>query len=87
MPGLKSYFYYRRFCMKDFIEYLEELVDFERSCNIKFKGDNGGVATIHTRLRDINLDEGEGYIKTADGLRINLGQLVEVNGRQAQNNC
>jgi len=73
--------------MQNFIEYLEELVDFERSCDIKFKGDNGGVATIHTRLRDINLDEGEEYIKTADGLRINLSQLMEVNGRQAQNNC
>ena len=73
--------------MQNFIEYLEELVDFERSCNIKFIGDNGGVASIHARLRDINLDEGEKYIKTAHGLRINLSQLMEVNGRQAQNNC
>ena len=73
--------------MQNFIEYLEELVDFERSCDIKFKGDNGGVASIHTRLRDINLDDGEGYIKTADGLMISLGQLMEVNGRRAQNNC
>lgn len=73
--------------MQNFIEYLEELVDFERHCEIKFRGDNGGIANIHTRLRDINLDEGEEYIKTADGLRININQLVEVNGRQVQNNC
>ena len=73
--------------MQNFIEYLEELVDFERICDIKFKGDNGGVATIHTRLRDIRLDEGEEHIKTADGLKINLSQIMEVNGRQAQNNC
>ena len=73
--------------MQNFIEYLEELVDFERSCNIKFRCDNGGVAIIHTRLRDISLDEGEGYIKTADGLKINISQLMEVNGRQPQNNC
>ena len=73
--------------MQNFIEYLEEMVDFERNCSIKFKGDNGGVATIHARLRDINLDDGQEYIKTADGLRINISQLMEVNGRQAQNNC
>ena len=73
--------------MQNFIEYLEELVDLERPCEIKFKGDNGGIANIHTRLRDINLDEGEEYIKTADGLKININQLVEINGRQVQNNC
>ena len=73
--------------MHEFIEYLEELVDYERSANIKFKGDNGGVATIHARLRDIHLDDRDGYIKTADGLRINIDQLIEVNGRQAQNIC
>lgn len=73
--------------MQNFIEYLEELVDFERNCEIKFKGDNGGIANLHTRLRDINLDEGQPYIKTADGLKIQISQLVEVNGRRVQNNC
>lgn len=73
--------------MQNFIEYLEEMVDFKRNCSIKFRADNGGVAIIHTHLRDINLEEGEEYIKTADGLRINISQLMEVNGRQAQNNC
>jgi hypothetical protein len=73
--------------MQNFIEYLEELVDFERSCEIKFRGDNGGIANLHTRLRDIYIDEGQEYIKTADGLRINISQLMEVNGRQVQNNC
>ena len=73
--------------MENFIEYLEELADFERSCDIKFKGDNGGIATIHARLRDVYVDEDESYIKTADGLRINISQLIEVNGRQAQNIC
>ena len=73
--------------MEKFIEYLEELADFERSCNIKFKGDNGGIATIHARLRDVYVDEDESYIKTAEGLKINISQLIEVNGRQAQNIC
>jgi hypothetical protein len=73
--------------MEKFIEYLEELVDFERRCSIKFRADNGGVSVIHARLRDINLDEGQAYIKTADGLKINISQLMEVNGRQVQNNC
>lgn len=73
--------------MQDFIEYLEELVDFERNCSIKFRGDNGGIAIIQARLRDIHAEEGEGYIKTGDGLKINLNQLIEVNGRPAQNIC
>ena len=73
--------------MQNFIEYLEELVDFERSCSIKFRGDNGGIAVIQTRLRDIHIGDGEGYIKTADGLRINLNQLIDVNGHSAQNIC
>ena len=73
--------------MQDFIEYLEELADFERSCSIKFKGDNGGIATIQARLRDVYLDDGEAYIKTADGLKISISHLIEVNGRQAQNIC
>lgn len=72
--------------MENFIEYLEELVDLEKSCLIKFKGNNDGISTIQTRLRDINMDE-DGYIKTADGLKINISQLIEVNGRQAQNIC
>lgn len=73
--------------MQEFVEYLEELVDFERSCSIKFRGDNGGIAVIQTRLRDIDSEGAEGYIKTAEGLRINLKQLIEVNGRPAQNIC
>jgi hypothetical protein len=73
--------------MQAFIEYLEELVDFERNCSIKFRGDNGGIAVIQTRLREIHTDKQEGYIKTVDGLRINLNQLIEVNGRSAQNIC
>lgn len=73
--------------MKDFIEYLEEMVDFERVCNIKFTGDNGGIATIQARLRDIHIEGAEGYIKTADGLKISIHQLIEVNGKPAQNIC
>lgn len=73
--------------MQDFIEYLEELADFERTCDIKFKGDNGGIATIHARLRDVYLGEEESYIKTADGLKISMSHLIEVDGRQAQNIC
>ena len=73
--------------MQDFIEYLEELVDFERNCTIRFRGENGGLATINARLRDIHIADSDSYIKTADGLRINLSQLVEVNGRPAQNIC
>ena len=56
--------------MQDFIEYLEELADFERSCDIKFKGDNGGIASIHARLREVFLDDDASYIRTADGLKI-----------------
>jgi hypothetical protein len=73
--------------MEKFIEYLEEIVDLKRSCSIRFKTENGGVAIIQTKLSDINTDIEESYIKTADGLKINVSQLIEVNGRAAQNIC
>ena len=73
--------------MEKFIEYLEEIVDLKKNCSIRFKTENGGVAVIQTRLFDINLDSDDGYIKTAEGLKIQISQLVEVNGRIAQNIC
>ena len=73
--------------MESFIEYLEEIVDLKRSCSIRFKAENGGIAIIQTKLNDVNRSEKENYIKTVDGLRINISQLVEVNGRVAQNIC
>ena len=73
--------------MENFIEYLEEIVDLKRSCSIRFNAENGGIAIIQTRLSDINTGIEESYIKTADGLKINISQLIEVNGRAAQNIC
>ena len=73
--------------MEDFIEYLEEIADQKRSCSIRFKAENGGIAIIQTKVSDVNRDEDEHYIKTIDGLKINISQLVEVNGRFAQNIC
>ena len=73
--------------MESFIEYLEEIVDLKRNCSIRFKAENGGIAIIQTKLSDVNRSEEEDYIKTVDGLKINISQLVEVNGRVAQNIC
>ncbi len=73
--------------MEKFIEYLEEIVDLKKSCSIRFKAENGGVASIETRLYDVNLDSNDGYVKTAEGLKIPLSHLVEVNGMRAQNIC
>ena len=73
--------------MEDFIDYLQEIVDLKRSCSIRFKAENGGIANIQTKLSAINQGEGEDYIKTIDGLKINISQLVEVNGKFAQNIC
>ena len=73
--------------MENFIEYLEEIVDLKRSCSIRFNAENGGIDIIQTRLSDINTGMEESYIKTADGLKINISQLIEVNGRSAQNIC
>ena len=73
--------------MDKFLEYLEELADLKINCSIKFKADNGGVSVIQSRLRDINTKQSQGYIQTAEGLKINISQLIEVNGRQPQNFC
>ena len=73
--------------MENLIEYLEEMVNQKRSCSIRFKAENGGIAVIQTKLSGVNRNEGEDYIKTIDGLKISISQLVEVNGRFAQNIC
>lgn len=73
--------------MTNFIEYLEEMVDLKKNCSIRFKAGNDGIAVIKTRLSDINSEGGEGYVKTIDGLKININQLIEVNGRPVQNFC
>ena len=73
--------------MENFIEYLEEIVDLKRSCSIRFKAGNGGIAIIQTHLSEVNRGVGDDHIRTIDGLKINISQLVEVNGRPAQNIC
>ena len=73
--------------MQKFSEYLEELADFKRNCTIKFRGDNGAISLIRGTIQNINMEEDGGCIIVAGGIKINISQLIEVNGRQLQNIC
>jgi uncharacterized membrane protein (DUF2068 family) len=73
--------------MENFSEYLEELADFKRSCTIKFRAENGAVSIIQATIQMVEIEGGRGYIKVTGGQKINISQLIEVNGRQVQNIC
>jgi hypothetical protein len=73
--------------MLGFIEYLEELIDLKSRCTITFKADNGGVTSIQDRISDICVEMGNRLIKTAGGLKIEIRQVIEINGRPVQNFC
>ena len=73
--------------METIIDYLEELMDFQRTCTIRFAADNGGIASIRAKLSDVYNDNKEGYIKTTDGLTIKISQVVDINGRSFKNIC
>ena len=73
--------------MPGFVDYVEELVDLKSNCSIKFKADNGAISIVSDRIKDVNIEEDQRYIKTAKGLKIDISQVIEINGRSAQNFC
>ena len=69
--------------MSDFRDYLEEQIDLHRPCELKFRANNGAVATVQTRIRDVYREAGVEYLKTEDDLHIRMDAVLEVNGRPA----
>lgn len=71
----------------NFIEYLEEQMDLKRDCTITFRFVEGGLTTIQGHIVKITSVSGRHMIETDSGLTIGLDQIVEVNGKPAENYC
>ena len=69
------------------IEYLEEQMDLKRDCTITFRFVEGGLTTIQGHIVKITSVSGRHMIETDSGLTIGLDQIVEVNGKPAENYC
>lgn len=68
-------------------EYLEEQMDLKRTCTIKFRFVEGGITTTKGHIVKLDSVSGRDMIETDTGLVIGLDQIVEVNGKTAENYC
>ncbi|MFL5738947.1 MAG: hypothetical protein ACJ75B_01915 [Flavisolibacter sp.] len=73
--------------MDRFKEYLEEQMDYKRTCTISFRFVEGGVSTIKARIIKIDEVSGRNMIETDAGLVIGLDQIIQVNERKPDNYC
>ncbi|MFL5772112.1 MAG: hypothetical protein ACJ75F_03070 [Flavisolibacter sp.] len=65
----------------DFRTYLEDMMVVNHPCSIRFRADNGAVATIEARITDLYRDNEEEFIMTDRGIRIRLEDLRSVGDR------
>ena len=68
-------------------EYLEEQMVLKSDCTITFRFVEGGLTTIKGHIVKIDSVSGRDMIETDAGLTIGLDQIVEVNGKPAENYC
>lgn len=68
----------------DFHDELELLAAQHKNCEIIFRAHNGARSVIRDRISDVYNREGVPYLKTGSGMEIELGKLIEVDGRRAE---
>jgi hypothetical protein len=67
-------------------EELKMLAALRESCVLQFRGDNGGMITLKTIIRDVF--EADGLcLLTENGVIIRQEQLVSLNGKPLQYWC
>jgi hypothetical protein len=72
---------------KDFREYIEELKDLKRICNIRFRNVEGAVSIIRAHIVKTENVSGREIFETDAGLVIGLDQVLEINGQVPENYC
>jgi hypothetical protein len=58
---------------------LKMVAGMQERCVLQFRGDNGGLATLETRIRDVFEDADGQFLITESGLLLALSQLVSIN--------
>ena len=62
-------------------------MDERRLSTFRFRGPNGGLASIHARILELDQRNGKDYLVTEEGLEISFESLEEVNGRAFKGLC
>ncbi len=71
----------------DFHDELEAMATMNKTCDIRFKGENDGVSSIKARIADLYTQDHVEYLKTDSGVEIRLDKLIEVDGKRSADYC
>lgn len=71
----------------DLKDYLEEQMDLKRPVTIRFRDVEGAVSEIRAHVVKMMETAGRYMFETDAGLLIGVDQVIEVNGRKAENYC
>ena len=67
-------------------EELKMLAAMQESCTLQFRADNGGVATVQTKIQDVFRDS-DGDFLLMQGVTLRLHQLVSINVATVESFC
>lgn len=68
-------------------DYLEEQMDLKKLVSIRFRAVDGAVSEIRAHIVKVWDTAGRDMFETDAGLLIGVDQVIEINGRQAENYC
>jgi len=71
----------------DFYDELETLAVMRKVCKIEFWNENGTRTIIQDQIKDLYSREGIEYLETANGLKVKLNALINVDGKMPFNQC
>lgn len=73
--------------MSSFKDYLEELMDTKKICNIKFRDVQGAITSIKGHIVKMDEVSGREIIETDAGFVIGMDQIISVNDHSQANLC
>jgi hypothetical protein len=73
--------------MENFKDYLQEQMDFKRSCTIKFRDVQGSITSIKGHIIKMEEVSGREIIETDAGFVIGMDQIISVNDHMQSGFC
>ena len=71
----------------DFYDELENLAILGKDCDISYWNENEVKITIRDRIKNLFASGGIEWLETANGLKIRLDKLIEVDRKRPYNQC
>jgi len=69
------------------VEELKTLALLREPCTLRFRAANSGISTVHTAITDVFEDADGQYLLAANGLTLQLHQLLAINGKPLETFC